>query len=117
MGIMSHTLSLPLTLPCCSMARNTVSRQSQRVQSALTASALPPSSHHLLTSAVPNMISFSPPPRLPVLFPLLQYGSQHRLKAEPAGTVSADGKWIPSTGVQTLTGTPPGPYCRDLSKA
>lgn len=40
-------------------------------------------------------------------------GSQHRDKAEPAGAVIND-KWVPSTGEQTLTGTPPGPYCRNL---
>lgn len=40
-------------------------------------------------------------------------GSQHRLKAEPAGSVQ-NGKWIPSTGTQTLSGTPRGPFCRDL---
>lgn len=43
-------------------------------------------------------------------------GSQYRTKAEPAGAI-ANGKWIPNppgTESQTLTGTPPGPYCRDL---
>ncbi|KAI7842350.1 hypothetical protein COHA_003990 [Chlorella ohadii] len=43
-------------------------------------------------------------------------GSQHRLKAEPAGAV-ANGKWVPSKpGADglTLQGEPPGPYCRDL---
>lgn len=43
-------------------------------------------------------------------------GSQHRETCEPAGTVDGD-KWVPCGGVQTLTGTPPGPYCRDLSQA
>lgn len=43
-------------------------------------------------------------------------GSQHRTKAEPAGCVAND-KWMPSEGMQTLTGTPPGPYCRDLDAA
>jgi len=42
-------------------------------------------------------------------------GSQHRNKAEPAGAM-INGKWTPSTGFQTLTGTPRGPYCRDLDK-
>ncbi|KIY97508.1 NADH dehydrogenase (ubiquinone) flavoprotein 2 [Monoraphidium neglectum] len=41
-------------------------------------------------------------------------GSQHRSKAEPAGAVAGD-KWVPSSGTQTLTGTPRGPYCRDLT--
>jgi len=40
-------------------------------------------------------------------------GSQHRDKAEPAGCV-AGGKWIPSQGQQTLTGTPPGPRAPNL---
>ena len=43
-------------------------------------------------------------------------GSQHRSKAEPAGCVAGD-KWVPSAGAQTLTGPPPGPYCRDLDAA
>lgn len=45
-------------------------------------------------------------------------GSQHRSKAEPAGAV-VDGKWVsnpPSPEQQTLTGPPPGPYCRDLDE-
>uniref|UniRef100_A0A7S2QTK6 NADH dehydrogenase [ubiquinone] flavoprotein 2, mitochondrial n=1 Tax=Chlamydomonas chlamydogama TaxID=225041 RepID=A0A7S2QTK6_9CHLO len=42
-------------------------------------------------------------------------GSQHRTKAEPAGAVQF-GKWVPSSGTTTLTGTPRGPYCRDLDK-
>lgn len=41
-------------------------------------------------------------------------GSQHRDKAEPAGAV-VGGKWVPCSGTTTLTGTPRGPYCRDLS--
>jgi NADH dehydrogenase (ubiquinone) flavoprotein 2 len=42
-------------------------------------------------------------------------GSQYRSKAEPAGCI-AGGKWVPSSGgMQTLTGTPPGPYCRDVA--
>lgn len=44
-------------------------------------------------------------------------GSQHRSKAEPAGAV-VNGKWVASTPpaeAQTLTGPPPGPYCRDLT--
>lgn len=41
-------------------------------------------------------------------------GSQHRDKAEPAGAV-IDGKWVPSSGLSTLTGQPRGPYCRDLN--
>lgn len=41
-------------------------------------------------------------------------GSQHRSKAEPAGAVQ-NGKWVPCSGATTLTGTPRGPYCRDLS--
>lgn len=40
-------------------------------------------------------------------------GSQHRFTAEPVGAVIND-KWVPSSGPQTLTGTPPGPYCRNL---
>lgn len=43
-------------------------------------------------------------------------GSQHRSKAEPAGAV-VNGKWVASPPVaesQTLTGPPPGPFCRDL---
>jgi NADH dehydrogenase (ubiquinone) flavoprotein 2 len=43
-------------------------------------------------------------------------GSQHRSKAEPAGAV-VNGKWVadmPGPEGQTLMGTPPGPYCRDL---
>ena len=27
-----------------------------------------------------------------------------------------NGKWVPSTGFNTLMGTPTGPYCRDLDK-
>ncbi len=46
----------------------------------------------------------------------IQVGSQHRNKAEPAGAV-VDGKWVPnkpgSEGL-TLTGEPPGPYCRSV---
>eukprot|EP00798_Chlamydomonas_sp_ICE-L_P007333 gene7333-455_t len=34
-------------------------------------------------------------------------------KAEPVGAVIG-GKWVPSKGNTTLTGTPTGPYCRDL---
>ena len=45
----------------------------------------------------------------------LQVGSQHRIKAEPAGAMIA-GKWVPSTGTTTLMGALPGPYCRDLDK-
>lgn len=42
-------------------------------------------------------------------------GSQHREKAEPAGVI-VDGKWVPNTkGERTLSGPPPGPYCRDLT--
>jgi len=42
-------------------------------------------------------------------------GSQHRSKAEPAGAI-VGGKWVPSPGgTQTLTGPPPGPYCRDIN--
>lgn len=41
-------------------------------------------------------------------------GSQHRDKAEPAGAVVGD-KWVPASGTMTLTGTPRGPYCRDLT--
>lgn len=43
-------------------------------------------------------------------------GSQHRKKAEPAGAV-ANGAWVPDPPApegQTLTGPPPGPYCRNL---
>lgn len=43
-------------------------------------------------------------------------GSQHRVKAEPAGAV-ANGKWVeskPSADQETLIGELPGPYCRDL---
>ena len=43
-------------------------------------------------------------------------GSQHRSKADPAGAVQF-GKWVPSSGTMTLTGTPKGPYCRDLDAA
>ncbi|KAG7675148.1 hypothetical protein Ndes2526B_g08007 [Nannochloris sp. 'desiccata'] len=46
-------------------------------------------------------------------------GSQHRNKAEPAGAV-VNGKWVenkPGPEGQTLMGTPPGPYCRDLNEA
>ncbi|KAL4444855.1 hypothetical protein ABPG77_003905 [Micractinium sp. CCAP 211/92] len=45
-------------------------------------------------------------------------GSQHRSKAEPAGAV-VNGKWVPSKpGADglTLTGEPPGPYCRNLDE-
>lgn len=45
----------------------------------------------------------------------LQLGSQHRDKAEPAGAVIS-GKWVPSTGAQTLTGPPPGPRAPNLDK-
>ena len=47
---------------------------------------------------------------------VLQVGSQHREKAEPAGVIH-DGKWVPNTeGQRTLTWDhPPGPYCRDLT--
>lgn len=46
---------------------------------------------------------------------LVQVGSQHREKAEPAGVI-VDGKWVPNTeGERTLSGPPPGPYCRDLT--
>lgn len=40
-------------------------------------------------------------------------GSQFRSKAEPAGCV-ANGKWNPSNGTQTLTGTPRGPFAPNL---
>ena len=43
-----------------------------------------------------------------------QPGSQHRDKAEPAGAM-INGTWVPSKGHMTLTGTPRGPYCRDLN--
>ena len=43
-------------------------------------------------------------------------GSQHRSKAEPAGAIAGD-KWVPAAGTGTLSGTPPGPYCRDLDAA
>jgi NADH dehydrogenase (ubiquinone) flavoprotein 2 len=43
-------------------------------------------------------------------------GSQFRKKAEPAGAVYGE-KWHPQTGVETLMGTPTGPYCRDLDSA
>lgn len=47
---------------------------------------------------------------------MLQVGSQHREKAEPAGAI-VDGKWIAKKeGQTTLTwDQPPGPYCRDLT--
>jgi hypothetical protein len=53
-----------------------------------------------------------PPPPLPFL---LQPGSQHRSKAEPAGAV-AGGKWVPNVGASTLMGELPGPYCRNLDE-
>ncbi|KAG1675386.1 hypothetical protein FOA52_012305 [Chlamydomonas sp. UWO 241] len=42
-------------------------------------------------------------------------GSQYRSKAEPAGAM-INGKWVPEKAgtVHTLTGTPTGPYCRNL---
>lgn len=45
-------------------------------------------------------------------------GSQHRKKAEPAGAVM-NGAWVPNPPApegQTLTGPPPGPYCRNLDE-
>mmetsp|Transcript_13839 Transcript_13839/g.26577 ORF Transcript_13839/g.26577 Transcript_13839/m.26577 type:complete len:299 (-) Transcript_13839:250-1146(-) len=43
-------------------------------------------------------------------------GSQHRVKAEPAGVVYED-EWIPTPeGYTTLTSEPTGPYCRELKK-
>ena len=45
-------------------------------------------------------------------------GSQHRDKAEPAGAV-VNGKWVankPGKEGMTLTGKPPGPYCRNLDE-
>ncbi|MEW5306621.1 MAG: hypothetical protein WDW36_009075 [Sanguina aurantia] len=41
-------------------------------------------------------------------------GSQYRDKAEPSGAVIG-GKWVAQAGTGTLTGTPTGPFCRDLS--
>ena len=48
----------------------------------------------------------------------LQAGSQHRVKAQPAGQVQGD-KWVPGKleGRTTLTGEAPGPRCRDLAAA
>mmetsp|Transcript_35572 Transcript_35572/g.92409 ORF Transcript_35572/g.92409 Transcript_35572/m.92409 type:complete len:256 (-) Transcript_35572:97-864(-) len=45
-------------------------------------------------------------------------GSQHRSKAEPAGSVQND-KWVAGklTERTTLTGEAPGPRCRDLAAA
>jgi NADH dehydrogenase (ubiquinone) flavoprotein 2 len=45
-------------------------------------------------------------------------GSQYRSKAEPMGAVVNRGeKWVPMPGgVQTLTGPPPQPFCRDLGE-
>eukprot|EP00951_Prasinocladus_malaysianus_P013403 scaffold101228_cov38-Prasinocladus_malaysianus.AAC.1 len=45
-------------------------------------------------------------------------GSQHRNKAEPAGSVQGD-KWVPGklTERTTLLGEPKGPFCRDLRVA
>lgn len=47
---------------------------------------------------------------------VLQVGSQHRDKAEPAGAI-VNGKWVAQKeGHTTLTwDKPPGPYCRDLT--
>lgn len=46
---------------------------------------------------------------------ILQVGSQHRSKAEPAGVITND-KWVEkSDGYLSLTEDPPGPYCRDLT--
>ena len=42
-------------------------------------------------------------------------GSQHRETCEPAGVVHND-EWVPAPeGLETLTGEPRGPYCRDLA--
>ena len=42
-------------------------------------------------------------------------GSQHRETCEPAGVVHND-EWLPAPeGLETLTGEPRGPYCRDLA--
>lgn len=43
-------------------------------------------------------------------------GSQHRWKAEPSGAIVNGEKWVPSEGIKTLQGDPPGPYCRDLDE-
>jgi len=43
-------------------------------------------------------------------------GSQYRSKAEPCGTIQ-NKKWTETSGGEmTLTGTPSGPYCRDLDE-